>query len=245
MSEQHPNLGKLWVSFLKTSIVLYGGRSGTIASVVVVFAWLALLGLTAAVRLSVAVLGLFIALAVVAAIVAIRNRKGWPAQAMFVWAIRERARLYEGPGKVTADEELATRVNDMIFGGSGGTWTEIRAVAKKLRPAARREHILATADLFENDQFDRSRFDAALAELTTEDERRYWRVRLAMTEAFAAFAVADDCMPILLEAASHEGPFRLPLLGRLRMWSYRFSTSASFLIVGVVAAAAIAIAWGA
>ena len=61
----------------------------------------------------------------------------------------------------------------------------------------------------------------------------------------AAFAVADDCMPILLEAASHEGPFRLPLLGRLRMWSYRFSTSASFLIVGVVAAAAIAIAWGA
>lgn len=247
MKGNGPTLGKEWVNFVKTSIVPYGGRAGVVATAVVVVVWLVVLGIAPVSRLSVVVLELFVALALASTLVAIHYRNRWPAQALFVWAIRERARLYESSPKTSPDEKLASRVNDMIFGGSGepGTWDKVRVEARNLRPSARREHVLATADLFETDEYDSAAFDAALAELGDDAERRYWRVRLAMTEAFAAYAADEDYMPILLQASSREGPFDLAVTGKLRLLMYRYTASASFLCVGIVAALAIAIAWGA
>lgn len=247
MTGNGPTLGKEWVNFVKTSIVPYGGRAGVVATAVVVVVWLLVLGISPVSRLSVVMFQLFVALALASMLVAILNRNRWPAQALFVWAIRERARLYESSRKTSPEEQLASRVNDMIFGGSGepGTWAKVRAEARNLRPSARREHVLATADLFETGEYDSTAFDAALAELGDDAERRYWRVRLAMTEAFAAYAVDGDYMAVLLEAASREGPFVLAVPGKLRLLMYRFAASASFLCVGIVAALAIAIAWSA
>ncbi len=204
--------------------------------------WLGALIVTPGGAAWVAILELFAALGIAYEVPALVNRRHWPVQPIFLWSRAESARLYpEGTGP---NEDRIASVDALVSGGSGdpGSWAKVRALAADLQPPARREQILAMADLFETGEFHAAAFDAALAELADDGRRRYWRVRLAMTRAFAAYDVEQDCLPLLLDAATENGPFELTRGSRSRLVMARYLVGALFLGVGIVLAAVIAIA---
>ncbi len=205
--------------------------------------WLVALAIEPVTSLSVVLLELFVALALANVPVAIVNRRYWPVQELVIWWSAERARLHPPASRVGREEGLAARVDTMILEGTGepGTWGDIREEAPKLRPSVRREHALAMADLFETGEFDVARFQAALAELNDDRYRRYWRVRLALTEGFVRFVTGGDYLAPLLEVFSREGPFDLKPRRRLRLRMSRVALPVAYLAVGVAVALAVAV----
>jgi hypothetical protein len=209
--------------------------------------WLVALALTPpAIAMGVFIPELPLALAVVYALPAIAQRRHRPVVAMFLWVSETRTKLYPDAVSDRAQDELAARIDALIAAGTGepGTWAEIRKLAVDLQPDIRREHVLAMADLFETDQYEVTKVDAALAELPTDEARRYWRVRLATTEAFAAYAVDGDYIKILLGACASEGPFALSAMNWLRSRLGPFVVSAIYLGIGLVLLAVLRIAGG-
>jgi hypothetical protein len=239
------NLGVLWTRFVHDSMGLLSRRASRIAMALGIFLWIAALAVSPVGRASIAVLELFAAIALAYELPALVNRKHWPVQAMFRWWHEASSPL--NPARTRVAEDPATRVDALIAAATGepGTWDEVRALAVELRPAVSREHVLAMADLFEKGGFHTAAFDAALAELPTDEERRHWRVRLALTEAFAGYVVHGDYLPGLLQAASREGPFALSPIGRARLAISRYMLGGFFLVAGLGAAGLIAIAFDA
>jgi hypothetical protein len=206
--------------------------------------WLFVLAISPAITAWLAILELFTALAFAYELPSLINRKHWPAQPIFLWSRAESERLY--PEETEAEDERISEVDALVSGGTGdpGTWGQVRTLAAGLRPAARREHILAMADLFETGDFDAPGFEAGLRELPDDAGRRYWRVRLAMTRAFAAYDEDADYLPLLLDAAAEEGPFELTRASWSRLYMTRYLVGVFFLAIGVVLAALTAIAGG-
>lgn len=232
-----------WADFAKRSMGFLSSRSSALAMVVGVLAWLTVLGISPVNRVSSVAFALFAALAVGYALPAIANRKHWPAQAMFLWAQGPR------PSSNPADDRdgLVSRVNAAIAAGSDepGSWLEARALVAQLPPDIRREHALAMVDLFENGRFDEAAYEAAIGEVSDVADGRYWRVQLAVTQAFAAYMTGGDYLQPLLVASKREGPYQLPTASRLRILMARLGFSAFFLTVGIVATVLLRIAEGA
>jgi hypothetical protein len=221
---------------------LPSARASLTAMVLGVAIWLFALGISPVSKAWIVILELFTALAFTNELPSLINRRHWPAQPIFLWSRTESERLY--PAEADGDDGRIAEVDALVSGGSGepGTWAQVRALAAGLQPAARREHILAMADLFETGEFDPAAFEAGLADLPDEEERRYWRVRLAMTRAFASYDEGGDYLPLLLAAAAEEGPFALAQGSRLRLFMTRYLVGAFFLAVGLAVAAPMAIA---
>jgi hypothetical protein len=219
-------------------------RASLLAMALGVAIWLLMVAISPApAKAWLVILELFTALAFAYELPSLVNRKHWPAQPIFLWSRSESERLY--PEETGADEDRISRVDELVSAGTGepGTWNEVRTLALGLEPAARRQHILAMADLFETGEFDASAFDGALLELP-HDAKRYWRIRLAMTRAFASYDEGGDYLPLLLDAAGEEGPFELTRASWSRLYTTRYLVGVFFLAIGVVLALLMAIAGG-
>ena len=236
------SLGVRWVQFVRHAMGLPSARASLMAMALGVAIWLFALGVSPVSKAWIVILELFTALAIANELPSLINRRHWPVQPVFLWSRTESQRLY--PAEADGDDGLISEVDALVSGGSGepGTWGEVRALAADLRPAARREHILAMAGLFETGEFDSAAFEAGLTDLPDEAERRYWRVRLAMTRAFASHDEGGDYLPLLLAAAAEEGPFTLAPASRWRLFITRYLVGAFFLAVGLAVAAPMAIA---
>jgi hypothetical protein len=237
-----PSLGKRWVVFSRKSAGLLTLRASVLATIIALDIWWVELNTIAVWRVSAIVLELCAALAIGYGLPAIANRRHWRAHVLLLWAAAEQFRLY--PPTAARDlDGVDSRVDELLAAGTGApaSWVEARALAVELRPSARREQVLALADLCENGWFESPRFRAAIAELGDDAERRYWRVRFAMTEAFAAFLNGDDYVTPLLVASAEEGPFLATAKDRWRVYMARFGFSALILAVGVATALLLAI----
>ena len=245
MTANGPTLGVLLGRFSRQSIGIMSRRGSMVAGIAGLALWIVLLALNTT-TLELGIFELFLALAFAYALRAIVRRRHWPILAMFLWVSEQREKLYPNAGRDPSQDELAARIDALIAAGTGepGTWAEIRKLAVDLQPSIRREHVLAMADLFETDRYEVTGVDAALAELPTDDERRYWRVRLATTEAFSAYAIDGDYVKILLDACADEGPFALSAVNWVRLRLGPFVVSAIYLILGLVVVAILRVAFG-
>jgi hypothetical protein len=243
MTRRASSPAQQWADFAKKSMGFLSTRSSAIAIFVGLVVWVTVVDLSGVAGTSVVVFAFFAALALTYTVPAIANRKHWPAQAMFLWAQGPRPNWSPNDDK----DGLIDRVNGAIVAGSDepGSWLEARTLVAKLPPDIRREHALAMVNLFENARFDAEAYEAAVGEVSDVAESRYWRVQLAVTQAFAAYQTGEDYMKPLLEASRTEGPFSLTTQSRVRVWIARIGFSAFFLTVGIVAAVVLTVAGGA
>jgi len=241
MEEAPPTLRVLWPEFEQKAWGYLTTRESGLALAAGIGIWIAWASTGPVVRPSTALLGLCVAIAAAYGAVELLHWRHWRAWWLFRWVYREQARLDATSGgthKVTI-RELDRLMSDAVPGS--GVWPDIRSLAAPLDPAPR-ENLLLLADIVEGRSHDSTKLRSAVAQLADAEERRYWTARLAITEAFAAYAAGADYMRPLVDAAAKIG--RRPLFW-IAVLLRRFSLTWIWLGVGIALALVLIVVWGA
>jgi len=241
MEEAPPTLRVLWPEFEQKAWGYLTTRESGLALAAGIGIWIAWASTGPVVRPSTALLGLCVAIAAAYGAVELLHWRHWRAWWLFRWVYREQARLDATSGgthKVTI-RELDRLMSDAVPGS--GVWPEIRSLAAPLDPAPR-ENLLLLADIVEGRSHGSTKLRSAVAQLADAEERRYWTARLAITEAFAAYAAGADYMRPLVDAAAKIG--RRPLFW-IAVLLRRFSLTWIWLGVGIALALVLIVVWGA
>jgi hypothetical protein len=213
-----PSPVERWVDFSRRSMGLLTRRGSLLAMAVAPFIlWDEVLVVPPG-RLAVFAIELLLAVAIAYVLPSILKVRHGPVLRLFLWD-QQSLRLRDAR-RSGAEQEADAKLDALLKARTDdpGRWREVRAIAADLQPTVRREHVLAVADIFERDDVELTRYEAAIAELEDEATRRHWRVQLAMTKGFAEFMGGGDYMKPLIDAATAEGPFPLTAAGRIRFW---------------------------
>jgi hypothetical protein len=241
MSSNEPaSLGQLWARFERASAAPLTSRGSGVAMLSGICLWLLWLAALPAQRLSVGVLGLFVAIGLCYALVELRTWRHWRAAWLLWWSYRQQVRLHgrkraENPG-------LGQQVDELMSAATPGSdsWAEIRSKAQQLSPPAR-EHVLLLADVFNGRPWDASRLRSAIGDLASTEERCYWSVGLAMIEGLAAYQAGGDYLGPLNRASRQLGCW--PCL--IAHTALRFVVADFYVVFGVVVALTLTVVWNA
>jgi hypothetical protein len=226
-----PSPVERWVDFSRRSMGLLTRRGSLLALAITPFVLWDELMIVPPSRLTAGIVELLLAFAIAYAFPTLLKIRHRPVLRLFLWdqqSLRQR-----DAGRSGAEQEADARLDGLLKTRTDdpARWREVRAIAAELKPAVRREHVLAVADIFENDAIDLTQYEAAIAELSDEATRRHWRVQLAMARGFAEFVGRGDYMKPLLEAAAAEAPLPLAAAVRIRFWVVGWLVPGLFLVM--------------
>jgi hypothetical protein len=211
MQWRMPTFGQSWAEFRKSTVRMPQG-AGLFVGLTAIAAAVVVCLLLHVNRLSLGILVVFTTFGATWQAAAFLDRKTSLAFRLWTWLDIRDAEYLARRAQEGAPSSPKPGVGRLAAAATSEpeSWQKVREAVVNMPRKAAREHVLLLADIYTKDEFDTGGLEAAIAELTDEEDRREWRVMLAIDLAFAEYLKGGNGRQALAEAAAKEGPFRLP-----------------------------------